>query len=173
LQDYRQKNSVVSRLTAVLTTGPTEIVNSVTKLQEEVKESRRLIKQQQNAIIQQEVVNLIAQGKQKNKTTIISRVYPATESDPAQLRVLAGRLSKENNVVAFLGLAGEKSLLIFCRSQDAPGDMNQLIKPALQLLGSASGGGTADMAQGGGPAADIERVEQAVARAERLLLGQL
>jgi hypothetical protein len=64
-------------------------------------------------------------------------------------------------------------MLIFGRSANAPGEMNQLIKPALQMLGSASGGGTAEMAQGGGPPADVERVEQAVARAERLLLGQL
>jgi hypothetical protein len=51
--------------------------------------------------------------------------------------------------------------------------MNQLIKPALQVLGSASGGGTAIFAQGGGPAADAERVSLALARAERLLLGMV
>jgi alanyl-tRNA synthetase len=173
LQDYRLKNSVVSRLTAVLTTGIPELVDSVSKLQTEVKESRRTLKQQQNAITQLDATVLLAQSKRKNKTIIITRVYPDSESNPGQLRALANRLMKEENVIALLGLAGEKSLLIFGRSKNAPGDMNQLIKPALQLLGSASGGGTAEMAQGGGPTADLERVEQAVARAERLLLGQL
>jgi alanyl-tRNA synthetase len=173
LQDYRLKNSVVNRLTAVLTTGIPELVDSVSKLQAEVKESRRTLKRQQNAITQLDAAVLLAQGKRKGKTIIISRVYPESESDPGQLRTLANRLIKEENVIALLGLAGEKSLLIFCRSKNAPGEMNQAIKPALQLLGSASGGGTAEMAQGGGPTADLERVEQAVARAERLLLGQL
>ncbi len=173
LQDYRQKNSVVNRLTAVLTTGADEIVDSVTKLQEEVKEARRQIKRQQTSLIQLEADSLLAQGKKKNATTIITCVYADAESDANHLRTLASRLTKEGNVVALLGLAGEKCVLIFSRSAAAPGDMNQLIKPALQILGSASGGGSAEMARGGGPAADVERVEQAVARAERLLLGQL
>lgn len=173
LADYRQKNSVVNRLTAVLTTGAGEIVDSVTKLQEEVKETRRQIKRQQTSLIQLEADNLLAQGKKKNATTIVTRVFTDAESDASHLRTLASRLTKEGDVVALLGLAGEKCMLIFSRSAAAPGDMNQLIKPALQTLGSASGGGTGEMAQGGGPAADVERVEQAVARAERLLLGQL
>jgi alanyl-tRNA synthetase len=173
LQDYRQKNSVVNRLTAVLTTGTTEIVDSVSRLQEELKEARRQIKRQQTSLIQLEAESLLAHGKKKNGTIIITRVYTDAESDPSQLRTLATRLTSEENVVAFLGLAGEKCMLIFGRSAAAPGEMNQLIKPALQMLGSASGGGTGELAQGGGPAADRERVEQAVARAERLLMGQL
>ncbi len=173
LQDYRQKNSVMNRLTAVLTTGANEVVDSVTRLQEEVKEARRQIKRQQTSLIQLEADNLLAQSKKKNATTIVTRVYSDTESDAGHLRTLSTRLTKEGNVVALLGLAGEKCLLIFSRSKEAPGEMNQLIKPALQMLGSASGGGTAEMAQGGGVNANVERVEQAVARAERLLLGQL
>lgn len=51
--------------------------------------------------------------------------------------------------------------------------MNQLIKPALQILGSAAGGGNAVMAQGGGPSTDIARVQQAIDKAERLLIGQI
>ncbi len=173
LQDYRQKNSVVNRLTAVLTTSAGEVVDSVTRLQDEVKETRRQIKRQQNSLLQLEANSLLAQGTKKNATTIVSRVYADSESDVSHLRTLASRLTKDGNVVALLGLAGSKCMLIFSRSAAAPGDMNQLIKPSLQMLGSASGGGTAEMAQGGGPAADVERVEQAVARAERLLLGQL
>jgi hypothetical protein len=75
-------------------------------------------------------------------------------------------------VVALLGLAGPSTQLIFARNADAPGEMNQLIKPALQVLGpTAAGGGTVVLAQGGGPAADNERVAQALARAEKLVLG--
>lgn len=173
LGDYRQKNSIISRLTAVLTTGTTELVEAVNKLQQENKENKRTLKQQQNAIVQLEAAQLMAQSKKKSKINIITRAYNDTDSNPAQLRTLANRLAKEDKTIALLGLAGEKSLLIFCRSADAPSEMNQIIKPALQLLGTASGGGTAEMAQGGGPTATVERLEQALARAERLLLGQL
>ena len=41
------------------------------------------------------------------------------------------------------------------------------------MLAVLAGGGTAVMAQGGGPGTDLERVQQAVEKAERLLLGQL
>lgn len=173
LSDYRQKNSIISRLTAVLTTGTPELIDAVSKLQTENKDNKRTLKQQQNAIVQLEADKLLSQSKKKSKTHIITQVYSDNDSNAAQLRSLANQLIKQENVIALLGLAGEKSLLIFCRSANAPGEMNQLIKPALQQLGTASGGGSAEMAQGGGPATTVERLEQALARAERLLLGQL
>src|SRR5690606_10086930 len=75
--------------------------------------------------------------------------------------------------IALLGLSGDKSQLIFARAKDAPGQMNELLKPALQILRSAAGGGSPTYAQGGGPVADLERLEQALDHAERLLLAQL
>ena len=51
--------------------------------------------------------------------------------------------------------------------------MNELLKSALQVLGNATGGGSAKYAQGGGPAAEVGRVQQALDRAERLLLSQV
>ena len=51
--------------------------------------------------------------------------------------------------------------------------MGQIIKPALQVLGTAAGGGSSSFAQGGGPPADLDRVQQALERAERLLMAQL
>jgi alanyl-tRNA synthetase len=104
---------------------------------------------------------------------VISHVFTSQESDPGQLRILANHLTQDSQVVALLGLAGEKAQLLFCRSKSAPGEMNQLIKPALQILGSAAGGGTAVMAQGGGPSTDVARIQQAVDKAERLLIGQI
>jgi hypothetical protein len=51
--------------------------------------------------------------------------------------------------------------------------MNQLLKQSLQVLGSVAGGGTEKFAQGGGGTADFERMNQALQRAVRLLLGQI
>lgn len=173
LQDYRLKNSVVSRLMSELTTGAAELTNSVIKMQAENKQARRTIRNQQNVILRLEAESLLRKAKTHKKTRIISRAYPETELDAGQLKTIATQMLKEENVIILLGLAGEKSHLIFCRTEDAPGDMNILIKQALQSLGTASGGGTAVMAQGGGPPSDLERMEQALNRAERLLIGQL
>lgn len=173
LNDYRLKNSIVNQLAAELTTASGEVVESVLRLKEETKENRRKLKKQQEQLLYFEAAELLKSGKKMGETAVISRVFTTEESDPGQLRILANHLIQHGQVIALLGLAGEKSQLLFCRSQDAPGEMNQLIKPALQILGSAAGGGTAVMAQGGGPGTDVERVQQAIEKAERLLLGQI
>ncbi len=173
LYDYRLKNSIINQLSAELTTGAADLVDSVLRYKEETKESRRKLKRQQEQLLRFEAAELLATGKKVGKTAVVSRVFNSDESDAGQLRILANHLTQHAQVIALLGLAGEKSQLLFCRSQDAPGEMNQLIKPALQILGSAAGGGSVTMAQGGGPRTDQARVQQAIDKAERLLIGQI
>lgn len=143
------------------------------RAKEEIRESRRRLKKQQEQLLYFEAAELLQKSKKVGKTAVVTRVFAADEIDPAMLRVLGQHLTQNSQVVALLGLVGAKSQLLFCRSQDAPGEMNQLIKPALQILGSAAGGGSATIAQGGGPGTDQERVQQAIAKAERLLIGQI
>lgn len=173
LHDYSLKNSIVNQLAADLTTGIEEILPSVLRSKEENKDNRRLLKKQQEQLLYFEAADLLQKGTMVGKTAVISRVFTSDELEPGQLRILGNHLTQSGQVIALLGLAGEKSQLLFCRSQSAPGEMNQLIKPALQILGSAAGGGSAAMAQGGGPGTDKERVQQAIEKAERLLLGQI
>jgi alanyl-tRNA synthetase len=170
LLDYRQKNSVTNRLAALLTTGIAELEPSVTRLQEELKAARRLVKQKQSDLLQLEAAHLLEKGTVHGNFTVVNHLFRDRET--ADVRTLAKLLVKQPRVIALLGTLGTNVQLIFSRSEDAPGDMNQLIKPALQLLGSA-GGGTATFAQGGGPAMESERVRAALARAERLLLAQI
>ena len=167
------KNSIVNQLSNELTTGIGDIVETVVRFKDEAKEHRRKLKRQQEQLLYFEAAKMLADSKKVGKTAVISHVFSAEESDPGQLRILGNHLTKNDNVIALLGLAGAKSQLLFCRSQDAPGEMNQLLKPALQILGSAAGGGSAIMAQGGGPATDQARVQQAIDKAERLLFGQI
>jgi alanyl-tRNA synthetase len=171
LDDYGQKNEVISSLTAVLTTAPTELLPSVTRLQDDLKQANRDLKKQQSTLIQYEASEFLAKGTRKNDLTIISHVF--TDRDVSLIRALANHLTKHDNVVVLFGLAGEKSQLVFNRSAEAAGQMSQLLKPALQMLGTAAGGGNDTFAQGGGTIASEEQVRQAIGRAERLLLGQL
>lgn len=173
LLDYRGKNQVVIDLATNLTTSLSELVNNVEKLQTENKDNRRKLKAQQEMLMTFQVESLLKQGTKKKKTTIISQVFHDDEFDTKQLRTLANLITQHNNVVALLALSGSKTNLMFSRSEDAPGEMSELLKTALQILESASGGGTAVTAQGGGPPTDKERVEQAVARAEKQLIGQI
>ncbi|GJM40081.1 MAG: alanyl-tRNA editing protein [Ardenticatenaceae bacterium] len=173
LHDYRLKNSIINQLSAELTTGIEEIVPSVLRSKDENKENRRRLKKQQERLLFFEAKSLIEQSKKVGKTAVVTRVFSKEEIDSGQMRVLGNHLTQNSQVIALLGLAGEKSQLLFCRSKDAPGEMNRLIKPALHILGSAAGGGSAIMAQGGGPATDQERIQQAIDKAERLLIGQI
>ena len=171
LFDYRLKNSLATQLSATLTTGYAELVPSVKRLQDDLKQTHRLIKKQQSEIMQFEADRLLKTGKRKGHAIVVTHVF--TEEDVGSVRALGNHLAKHDGVVALLGLAGEKSQLIFCRAADAPGQMNQLLKPALQMLGDAAGGGNETFAQGGGPVASEDQVLQALGRAERLLLGQI
>lgn len=173
LHNFRLKNSIVNQLASELTTGNDDIVETVLRFKNEIKESRRLLRKQQGQLLRFEAQRMLSTGKKVGKTAVISHVFAAEESDPGQLRILGNHLIKNKNVIVLLGLAGEKSQLLFCRSKDAPGEMNQLLKSALQILGSAAGGGSATMAQGGGPATNRARVQQAIDKAERLLIGQI
>jgi alanyl-tRNA synthetase len=174
LLDYRHKNQIVTDLANQLTTGTAELLTNVQKLQEENKTARRTIKQQQDALLAFRAESLLISGTAKKKITVISRVFDDEDMDAGQLRTLANLvLEKSKQTVILLGIAGSKTNFLFSRSEDAPGDMNELLKITLQVLGSASGGGTAVTAQGGGTASDKERVEQAIARAEKQLWGQI
>jgi alanyl-tRNA synthetase len=173
LHDYRLKNSILNQLSAELTTGLDDVVPSVLRAKAENRENRQRLKKQQEQLLYFEAAELLKNSKMVGETAVVTRVFTSEESDPGQLRILGNHLTQNNRVVALLGLAGEKSQLLFCRSQDAPGEMNQLIKPALQILGSAAGGGSVIMAQGGGAGTDKARVQQAIDKAERLLIGQI
>lgn len=169
LRDYRQKNSMMNRLATELTVGYWEVDQAIARLREESKQARRLIKKQEAELLRYEADRLLAQSKSQGQTTVVSQVF--TGRDVAEIRSLAGELAGRPGVVALLGLAGPSAQLIFTRNAAAPGEMNQLIKTALQVLGTASGGGSAVYAQGGGPPADSERVAQAIGRVEKLVLG--
>lgn len=171
LHDYRLKNSVTNHLAATLTTSYTELLPSVNRLQDDLKQAQRLIKKQQSELMQYEAAELLQSGKRKGNVTVITRVFNGRDAN--SIRTLGGHLARHEGVVALLGVSGDKSQLIFCRAEDAPGQMNQLLKPALQMLGTDAGGGNATFAQGGGPAANEDQVLQALGRAERLLSGQL
>jgi alanyl-tRNA synthetase len=171
LVDYRQKNRIVNQLANELTTGYAEIEASVVRLRDEVKQSRRLLKQQLAHSLAIEAQHLLERAARKGETLIVSQVFSGR--DPAEVRTLANQITQHPNSVALLGTVGDSAQLIFARSDDAPGDMNQLLKQALQVLGTATGGGSPKLAQGGGGTADQERMNQSLQRAARLLFGQM
>ncbi|HZD10664.1 MAG TPA: DHHA1 domain-containing protein, partial [Candidatus Binatia bacterium] len=128
-------------------------------------------RQQRQELMQLLGLHLLRGASEKQGYRVVTQAFD--DKEPEDLKLLAAQLVQKPGVIALLGLSGEKARLVFARAEQGPGAMNELLKSALQVLGNATGGGSAQFAQGGGASADIERVQQALARAERLLLAQI
>lgn len=171
LADYGQKHQLVSELAADFTTGYWNLPEVIANLRTEAAENDKLLRQQAEKLLAYEARDLVDAARVVDGTRIVTAAF--ADRDPSHLPILANHLISEPGVVALLGLAGAKSRLLFARADDAPGQMNALLKQALHILGNGGGGGSASFAQGGGPTAPVERVEKALRRTEKLLLGQL
>ncbi len=168
LADYRARQDVVRQLGELLTTGAAELPAAVARLQDELKAARAELKQREAALLALEAAQLSAEAGQHGAARLVTRVFAGRSPD--ELRRLASAIAGTEGTVALLGLAGERSHLVFARSADAPGDMGALLRPALAALGGR-GGGSPTLAQGGGPAADEAAVAAAIAGAAAGLTG--
>lgn len=97
--------------------------------------------------------------------TIVSETF--SNRDAESLKCLALALIAHEGTIALLGSQdNDTARLVFARSPDAPGDMNQLMREACVLLEGRSGG-KVDLAQGGGHR--VEQLDEALDNAARAL----
>ena len=150
----------------VLTTGQDALVTAVTTLQADNKANQRIIKKLNNALLESKIDQMIKNGRKMADFILISQVFAA--EDDINLRQLGARLTQNGGVVVLLAIAGAKTQLLFCRSKDAPGDMNTLLQAALAQLGGG-GGGSAEMAQGGGAEMEHGRLTQLLSDIQQML----
>lgn len=171
LLDYQQKHQIVTQLTTQLTTGANELSTAVVRLQADNKQSHRQLKKQQGELDRLEAQQLISQGQRQGNTILVTHVF--AERDPKQVRAIGNQLIRFDGIVALLAVAGNRSQLIFCKSESAPGEMNILLRIALREIGSQSGGGSSTFAQGVGPPANVDDVQLAVDAAKMALLEEI
>jgi alanyl-tRNA synthetase len=160
LRDYRVKSDVLGRIAAALNAHFSEADAVVAKLQEDYRAAARALKAASSQLVEYEAAALLAETRAENGRRLIVRIYD--QRDPAEMKLLAQRLSAAEGVIALLGSAGSKAQLVFARSADRTEDMNALLKLALAQLGDARGGGQPNMAQGGGVPADEAAVRRAL-----------
>lgn len=169
LADYRRKNQAVNRMAAELSVADRDLEAAWVRTQAELKTLRSQVRQLSEQQLGFEARALWANGELANGLRVVR--YTFRDRPPAETARLAREVVELKGAVVLFGIAGAKSQLIFARSGDVERDMVMLIKAAAPVL-NAEGGGRADFAQGGGPAADEARVEAALARAQKLLLAQ-
>lgn len=170
LIDYRAKNKLVYQLAAEFSVGYWDLDTAVLRMRDEVKLLRSQMRQANERLLQYEARDLLMGARFHKDLRVVSAVFEGREQ--SEVNWLCRALISQTGVVVLFGLAGPRSQLLFARAEDVNPDMRVLLKAALRVLGSTAGGGRPEMAQGGGPEADLKRVEQAIDRAERLLLAQ-
>jgi alanyl-tRNA synthetase len=149
LADYRRANDTARQTAAQFSVGRDEAPNAVARLLAEHKELTRRVRALEEIAARVEAAELLAHTTPTDGgTRLVAHTFAGRDADA--LKRLALALIAHPNTVALLGAHdGDDARLVFARSQDAPGDMNALMRAACQLL-DGRGGGRADMAQGGG-----------------------
>ncbi|GAB4467670.1 MAG: DHHA1 domain-containing protein [Anaerolineae bacterium] len=170
LYDYRQKNTILLRLSADLTVGYWEVEAALERLRADLKAKEKQIKQARGELLQHRAARLLADAPQYQGLRVVRQILDG--GDVAEMRALASLLVEAGGTVALLGVAGQPAHLLLARSADLSYDMSALIHTGLALMGSARGGGRAEMAQGGGVPADPETVERALLLIESLIVGR-
>jgi alanyl-tRNA synthetase len=169
LSDYRRKNQVVLRAAAGLSVAPAELEAALARQQTDLKTLRAQVRHLIERQIDLEAIALWAEGEREGALRVVRRVF--TDRTPTETAQLARRIVQRGGTAVLFGIAGDKSHLVFARSSDVERDMVMLVRAAATVMGG-EGGGQADFAQAGGPAANEARVDAAVNRAYRLLLAQ-
>ena len=152
LADCRRKNRLVNEVSSQLTVGEGELVDAVTRSQEEIKSCHRLLRQTEDRLLGYEAGELLAEAQMVRNVRVVKAVL--TDKSPTSAKLLAIRLMDQPNCAALLARVHDNSVqLTFVRSDDVPVDMRSLLKDACHIVGGG-GGGQPNMAQGGGSRAD-------------------
>jgi alanyl-tRNA synthetase len=89
---------------------------------------------------------------------VVSQVFEGRDAE--SLKKLAQSLMAKPGTIALLASRDKDTArLVFARSTDVPGDMNELMREACTML-DGRGGGKPDLAQGGGKR--VEAVEDVI-----------
>ncbi len=167
LADYARKHSMVAGLASEFTCGIPEVPDAVSRLRTENQSLRKDLRTTRDELLDYEANRMLAETLEQNGIKVVRAAW--ADRDMADLRGLAARLVTTPGVVALLGSAGDKANFVFARSADLGQDLNKLFKSAIIQLNGARGGGSPNLAQGGGVKATPEEVNRVLDFAEKEL----
>jgi alanyl-tRNA synthetase len=168
LRHYHALNNLAHELALNLSVGVEELSLAIERLQGEARSARKERDQLRQAMLDYEAQALAGGGQKLGPIQLVSLAFE--ERDVQEVRRLAAHITERPGRVALLGVKGGKAQLVFARSADLSYDMRPLLREACRLVGGG-GGGSPELAQGGGPHGD--RVEDALQRAGELLGQQI
>lgn len=136
------------------------------RLQADLQSARRELARYREADLDREAAALAAEARPLGAVRVVTGVWSARPVD--ELKGLVLRLTEAPDVVALLGLAGDRGQFVFGRPEPISLDLRPALQAAFQQIGGGKGGG-GRIVQGGGGPATIEQMTSAVAAARAAL----
>lgn len=167
LLDYRTKHTLLSELSAQLTTSYTDIPDAFDKLREENKALKRELRILRTALLETEAEKLWCSADQRDGYALVIKAFEQRDAD--EVRQIVQHLIARPATIALCGTSGDKAMLIVARADDLPHDMVPVLRQGLAAWNITRGGGRPSFAQGGGAQASIAQVEAALAAAAESL----
>ncbi len=169
LRDFREKTHISNTLTTSLNCQLSETPQAITRLKEGLKAAQSALRALTNQLLDYEAAQLLANASPRGRITLVSAAYENRES--GEVKLLAGKLVESPDVIALLGIAGQKAMLFFARSQNLSDNMDALLRDVLAKIGGR-GGGQPEFAQGGGVPLDKVALQAVLASAGTMLDAQ-
>ena len=160
LRHYHGINLQTRDIANQLSVSADDIVDAVQQQVDAARQARKSIELLKQQALAHQAAVLVNGATRLGNVSIVSHIFDDQAAD--EVRYLARQITGEDNRIALLGLTGEKAQLIFARSANVDLQMPTLLQVAGKIIGGG-GGGTPEMAQGGGPQAD--KVPEALAEA--------
>jgi len=168
LADYRTSVGRIRKLASVLSTAESELVETATRLKDERKSMDKELRKLRSDALVAGAEAWMENATVLGEATVLSKIAEGLE--PAALRTLASKLVEAPGRVVLLGsIAEARAHLVFARSEDGAHDMGRLLREAVGAVGG-KGGGSPQIAQGGGP--NTDGLESAMSTALHALSGE-
>jgi alanyl-tRNA synthetase len=167
LADYRRANKSAREIAALFSTGRDDAPVLAAHTIEENKELHRRVRSLEEIAARVEAQELLDNEVARDGLRLVVKIFASRDAE--SLKHLAQALITQPKVVALLTSQDKDAVrLVFARADDAPGDMNVLMREACAML-EGRGGGKPDMAQGGGK--NSEKLQDALNQAKTRLSG--
>jgi len=172
LADYREKHHIVTALNRELTCSTDEILDSINKLKNRIKEQHRQIQELQNELLPFLANRLYQEASNYRGTRLIFHIFE--DKDMSWLKSLAYYLRSRFNKNIFLFLNkssdNEKTKWVFGKSEDVQVNLRERIESLLPLI-EGKGGGNNSFLMGG--AKRKENLNQFLVAAKNELIKEL
>jgi len=160
---FNALRDTVAASTKLLSTGLDELALSIERLQSELKQQKRTLAAAQTELAAFRAAELAATAELASGARVVVR---AIDADAHGLKALASAVCARGGLAAVLVSTARPALAVVCRSADVAAMNAKDVLAALTAKFGGRGGGSPEIAQGGGLDGDLDAI---LAEARRLL----